>query len=115
MGIRKKPHDPGRSVMRMLMPLQLPPDPFNPAVREGTAGKKIQRILEAIKPEAVYFSEQNGRRGGTLVVNVKDPSDVPMLAAPWFLTFNAEVEFRIAMTPEDLARANLGALGKKWA
>jgi len=50
-----------------------------------------------------------------LVVNVKDPSEVPMLAEPWFLTFNAEVEFRIAMTPEDLARANLGALGKKWA
>jgi len=100
--------------MRMLMHVQLPLEPFNTAVRDGTAGKKIQRILEAIKPEAVYFSEQNGRRGGTLVVNVKDPSEVPMLAEPWFLTFNAEVEFRIAMTPEDLARANLGALGKKW-
>ena len=93
--------------MRMLMHVQLPLEPFNTAVRDGTAGQKIQRILEAIKPEAVYFSEQNGRRGGTLVVNVKDPSEVPMLAEPWFLTFNAEVEFRIAMTPEDLARANL--------
>ena len=101
--------------MRMLMHVQLPLEPFNTAVRDGTAGQKIQRILEAVKPEAVYFSEHHGRRGGTLVVNVKDPSDVPMLAEPWFLTFNAEVEFRIAMTPEDLARANLGALGKKWA
>ncbi|MBZ5590844.1 MAG: panthothenate synthetase [Acidobacteriia bacterium] len=101
--------------MRMLMHVQLPLEPFNTAVRDGTAGQKMQRILEAIKPEAAYFSEQNGKRGGTLVVNVKDPSDVPMLAEPWFLTFNAEVEFRIAMTPEDLARANLDALGKKWA
>ncbi len=75
----------------------------------------MKRILEAIKPEAVHFSEQDGRRGGTLVVNVKDPSDVPVLAEPWFLTFNAQVEFRIAMTPEDLARSNLEALGKKWA
>jgi hypothetical protein len=50
-----------------------------------------------------------------LVVNVADPSAVPTLAEPWFLTFNAEVEFRIAMTPEDLARASLDALGKKWA
>jgi len=48
-------------------------------------------------------------------VNVNDPSDVPVLAEPWFLTFNAEVEFRIAITPEDLSRANLDALGKKWA
>ncbi|HLY20577.1 MAG TPA: hypothetical protein VKR61_25290 [Bryobacteraceae bacterium] len=75
----------------------------------------MQKILEAIKPEAAYFSEHNGRRGGTLVVNVNSPSDVPALAEPWFLTFNAEVQFRIAMTPEDLARAGLEALGKKWA
>jgi len=38
-----------------------------------------------------------------------------VLAEPWFLTFNAHVEFRVAMTPEDLGRANLDALGKKWA
>ncbi|MCW5983424.1 MAG: panthothenate synthetase [Bryobacteraceae bacterium] len=100
--------------MRMLMHVQLPLEPFNTAVREGTAGQKIQQILEAIRPEAVYFTEQNGHRGGTLVVNVDDASDVPKLAEPWFLTFNAEVEFRIAMTPEDLARADLGGLGKKW-
>ena len=49
--------------MRMLMHVQLPLEPFNTAVRDGTAGQKIQRILEAIKPEAVYFTEQNGRRG----------------------------------------------------
>jgi len=101
--------------MRMLMHVQFPLEPFNTAVREGTAGEKIQRILETTKPEAVYFSERNGRRGAVLVVNVADPSAVPTLAEPWFLTFNAEVEFRIAMTPEDLARASLDALGKKWA
>ncbi len=101
--------------MRMLMHVRFPLEPFNSAVRNGTAGEKIQRILESVKPEAVYFTEQNGHRGGTLVVNVKDSSEVPALAEPFFLTFNAEVEFRIAMTPEDLARSGLDALGKKWA
>ena len=101
--------------MRMLIHVRFPLEPFNSAVRNGTAGEKIQRILESIKPEAVYFTEQNGHRGGTLVVNVKDSSEVPALAEPFFLTFNAEVEFRIAMTPEDLARSGLDALGKKWA
>ena len=100
--------------MRMLLYVQFPLEPFNTAVRDGSAGPKIQKILEAIKPEVAYFSEQNGRRGGTFVVNVNDPSEVPSLAEPWFLTFNAEVEFRIAMKPEDLGRANLEALGKKW-
>jgi hypothetical protein len=101
--------------MRMLMHVQFPLEPFNTAVRDGTVGPKMQRILEAIKPEAAYFSEHRGRRGAVLVVDVKDASAVPVLAEPWFLTFNAEVEFRVAMTPEDLARANLDALGKKWA
>jgi len=101
--------------MRMLMHVRFPLEPFNSAVRNGTAGEKIQRILESVKPEAVYFTEQHGHRGGTLVVNVKDSSEVPALAEPFFLTFNAEVEFRIAMTPEDLARSGLDALGKKWA
>ena len=66
--------------MRMLMHVRFPLEPFNSAVRNGTAGEKIQRILESIKPEAVYFTEQNGHRGGTLVVNVKDSSEVPALA-----------------------------------
>lgn len=101
--------------MRMLMQIKFPLEPFNSAVRDGSAGHKIQKILEAIKPEAAYFSEQDGHRGGVLVVNMKEASDIPSLAEPWFLTFNAHVEFRIAMTPEDLAHANLDALGKKWA
>jgi hypothetical protein len=101
--------------MRMLMHVQFPIEPFNTAVRDGSIGPKMQRILDAIKPEAAYFTEQDGRRGGLLVVDVKDASAIPVLAEPWFLVFNAEVEFRIAMTPEDLMRANLEALGKKWA
>jgi hypothetical protein len=101
--------------MRVLMQIKFPLEPFNAAVRDGSVGHKIQKILEASKPEAAYFTEQGGHRGGVLVVNLKEASDLPSLAEPWFLTFNAHVEFRIAMTPEDLAHANLDALGKKWA
>ncbi len=101
--------------MRMLMHVHFPLEPFNSAVRDGSIGQKMHKILEAIKPEAAYFCEHNGQRGGTLVVNLNDPSDVPRLAEPWFLTFNAQVEFRVAMTPDDLAHANLESLGKQWA
>jgi hypothetical protein len=100
--------------MRMLMHIKLPLGPFNSAVRDGSIEPKMKRILEATNPEASYFSEQDGHRGGILIVNVNEPADVPRLAEPWFLTFNAEVEFRIAMTPEDLARADLAALGRTW-
>jgi hypothetical protein len=48
------------------------------------------------------------------VVDLKDASGIPRFAEPWFLTFHAHVEFRVAMTPEDLGRSNLDSMGKKW-
>jgi hypothetical protein len=100
--------------MRMLMNVIFPTEPFNDAIRDGSVGPKIQKILAFIKPEAVYFTEQNGARGAVLAVDVKDASQIPALAEPWFLIFDADVEFRIAMTPDDLVRADLEAIGRKW-
>jgi hypothetical protein len=100
--------------MRMLLDLVFPHEPFNAAVRQGTVGDTINKIVEATKPEAVYFTEQDGRRAAILVVNVESPAQVPALAEPWFLNFNAECRFRIVMTPDDLKRSNLAELGKKW-
>jgi len=103
------------AIMRMLLNVKLPNTEFNTAVRDGSAGKKIGQILEELKPEAVYFTEQHGQRTALLIVDVEDPSKIPMLAEPWFLTFNANVELRIVMTPEDLKKAGLEELGRKWS
>jgi hypothetical protein len=99
----------------MLMEVKLPLEPFNTAVRNGTAGQIIGKILEAAKPEAAYFTERDGCRGAIIVVHVDDVSQIPELAEPWFLHFNANCQFRIAMTPDDLKKAGLEELGKKWA
>jgi hypothetical protein len=101
--------------MRMLLKVKLPLEPFNTAVKDGTAGKKMKAILDALKPEAAYFTEHDGQRGGILVINLENSSQVPKFAEPWFLTFNASCEFQIAMTPEDLGKAGLEELGRKWA
>jgi len=100
--------------MRVLLHVKLPHEPFNTAVRKGTAGERIQQILAEIKPEAVYFTEYDGRRGAILIVDVADPSKVPSLAEPFFLSFNADVEFHMVMTPEDLGKSGLDSIGKKW-
>jgi hypothetical protein len=100
--------------MRMLMNVHLPHAPFNAAVKDGTAAEKLNKILEAIKPEAVYFTEQNGHRGAVLIVNVSEPSKVPAMAEPFFLTFEADVEFRIVMSPDDLKHSHLDGIGKSW-
>ena len=100
--------------MRMMLELRFPLEPFNTAVRDGSAGPTMMKILDDLKPEAAYFGEHDGCRGGWLVIDVKSPSEVPRFAEPWFLKFNAETKFRICMLPQDLGAANLEALGKKW-
>ena len=101
--------------MKMLMQVRIPHQEFNTAVRDGTAGEKLNRILEETKPQAVYFTEFHGQRGAIMIVDLEDPSKVPAFAEPWFLTFNADVEFHAVMSPDDLKRAGLDSLGKKWS
>jgi hypothetical protein len=100
--------------MRMLLHVRIPNEAFNDAVRDGTVGQKIQKILEDTKPEAVYFTEYEGYRGSLQVIDVSDPAQVPKYAEPWYLLFDAECEFRVVMTPEDLGRAKLESVGEKW-
>ena len=101
--------------MRFLLKVNIPNDTGNAAARTGTLGKTIKAILDDQKPEAVYFTEIGGRRTVVMIVELADASKIPMYAEPWFLTFNADIEFHPVMTPDDLKRAGLDALGKKWA
>ncbi len=101
--------------MRMLLHARIPHEKFNAAVRDGSVGRKMKKILDETKAEAVYFTEYDGQRGAIMIINIDDPSEVPKFAEPWFLSFNADVQFHIAMTPEELGRAGLEKLGKKWS
>ena len=100
--------------MRMLLSVTIPHEPFNTLVRQKKAGPILQRILEELKPEAAYFTERDGTRGGTFIIDVADPSRIPFYAEPFFLSFNADVRFHVVMSPQDLAKAGLDALGEKW-
>jgi Protein of unknown function (DUF3303) len=101
--------------MRFVLHVSLPVDKFNQAVRDGSARQKLARILEDTQPEAAYFCGKDGKRGGFLIVNMSDASEMPRFAEPWFLNFDATVEFLPAMTPQDLQRAGLDQIAKKWA
>jgi len=98
--------------MRMLIDITIPEEPFNTLVRKGTAGATIQKIMESIKPEAIYFTDQDGHRGAVMIADVKDASAIPGIAEPFFLTFNAQCKFRIAMTAGDLAKSGIDEIAK---
>ena len=101
--------------MRMMMHVSFPVDVFNAAVRDGSAGAKIRKILDQLKPEAVYFTDHFGKRSAFVVVHMTENSEIPKFAEPWFLLFNASIEIHAAMTPADLGAAGLDDLGKMWA
>ena len=101
--------------MKMLLTVEFPAEPFNSLVRSGEIGDLLGSILEDMKPEVAYFTEQDGKRGGMFVVDLKSPSDVAVFAEPFFLKLHADCKFRVLMSPQDLQKAGLDSLGKKWA
>jgi hypothetical protein len=94
--------------MRMLMKVSMPVEAGNRAAVDGSLPKTIQAILAEQKPEAAYFVGENGKRTGYIFLDLKNTSDIPLIAEPWFLAFNASVEITPAMTVEDLAAAGPG-------
>ena len=100
--------------MRMLVDIQFRLEPFNTLVKNGTAGQIIEEILGDLKPEAAYCAARDGNRGGTIVLDIAEASGLPAVAEPFFLRFNASVSFHPCMTPEDLGKTGLEALGNKY-
>jgi len=92
----------------MLLKATIPVEAGNAAVVNGTLGTTIQKILAELKPEAAYFTEDAGERTGWVFFDMKNSSELPSIAEPWFLAFNAKVTIRPAMNSQDLAEGMPG-------
>ncbi|MCC6712535.1 MAG: DUF3303 family protein [Candidatus Dadabacteria bacterium] len=91
--------------MRFMFKVNISVEAGNEAARRGELGPKIQAILEEQKPESIYFLADNGERTAVFVIEMNDASDIPRIAEPWFLAFDAALEVQPVMTPADLAKA----------
>lgn len=100
--------------MRMMLTARFPVETFNPLVRTGEAGVLLQSILDDLKPEAVYFTDESGQRSAILIIDMASASDLPRFVEPFFLKFNADCTLKVVMGPDDLAKAGLPELGQKW-
>jgi hypothetical protein len=91
--------------MRFLLKVNIPVESGNAAAKAGKLGATIQSILADMKPEAAYFTDNNGQRSGFIFLEMRDASQIPAIAEPWFLAFNASIELHPVMVPDDLAKA----------
>jgi hypothetical protein len=92
----------------MMLHVSIPVETGNAAALKGTLGSTIQQILADLRPEAAYFYEDNGLRTGFIIFDMKESSQLPAVAEPWFLAFNAHITVRPAMTLQDLSEGMPG-------
>jgi hypothetical protein len=90
--------------MRMLLKMQMDVEAGNRAIKDGSFGQMLERVMEQIKPEAAYFTAIDGKRTGLIFFDLEEPSQIPAIAEPFFMTVGAAIEFLPVMTPEDVQK-----------
>jgi hypothetical protein len=104
--------------VRILITFSINPEKGDQLIKEGRIGETMESILEDLQPEAAYFTDVEGTRGGFLVVNMEDASQVPAITEPLLLGVGATVHMQPVMTPEDLRGAAgeaLQQMGQKYS
>lgn len=91
--------------MRIMIRWTVPAAQGNKAIASGAMQESIDSMLRNLKPEAAYFLANDGKRGGIMVFDMDDPSQIPQIAEPLFQALEAEVEFVPVMNADDLRKA----------
>ena len=98
--------------MRMMLKVTLPVESANKAIRDGSLPKLLQSTLEELKAEAAYFYPEDGKRAAHIFFDMRDVTQIPAIAEPFFMQLNAAVEFVPVMNADDL-RAGLDKASRK--
>ncbi|MDR3373180.1 MAG: hypothetical protein P4L98_05560 [Ancalomicrobiaceae bacterium] len=95
--------------MRMMLRTHIDAIKGSEALKAGALQKAIGAFIEKFKPEATYFTNDNGMRTGIFFFDMKDSNLMPVIAEAFF-DVGCTVTLQPCMTPEDL-HAGLAAEG----
>jgi hypothetical protein len=90
--------------MKFLLRLRMPTEHGNKMLQDPNFPKKLEGILNQIKPEAVYFSPMDGERGIYLVVNLPSADMIATIVEPLWMTFNCKLDLEPLMELADLQK-----------
>ncbi|WP_328676687.1 hypothetical protein OG905_23215 [Streptomyces sp. NBC_00322] len=88
--------------MRVLLTVEMDTEKANKAITGKTLPQTMKSVLDRVKPEAVYFGAQDGMRTGYIVFDLKEASDIPTVAEPFFQELGAKVSIVPVMTFDDV-------------
>jgi len=94
----------------MLLTARLDTETANHAASDGTMLKMIEGVIEQLKPEATYFTPSEGDRACFFIFDMKDASEMPGIAEPFFQA-DAKVHLQPIMNLDDLTKG-LSSMGK---
>ncbi len=97
--------------MRVLLKVSMDTEKANEAIQNGTLPKLIEASLEQIKPEAAYFTSENGQRTAYMVFDMQDSSQMPVISEPFFMHLGAKITYTPVMNYEDVQKG-LSQLGR---
>jgi hypothetical protein len=90
--------------MRTLLRVTFEVTAANKAISDGSFSQIMQSTVDRLKPEATYFYAEGGNRSCFIVFDLKDSSEMPVIAEPFFMGMNAKVEISPVMNAEDLQK-----------
>jgi len=97
--------------MRVLLKASMDTEKANEAISNGTLPKLIEASLEQIKPEAAYFTSENGQRTAFLFFDMQDSSQMPVISEPFFMHLGAKITYTPVMNYDDVQKG-LSQLGR---
>jgi hypothetical protein len=90
--------------MRTSLKVSMDVNAGNTAISDGSFPKVLKETMDRINPEATYFYAENGNRSCFMVFDLKDSSEIPGIAEPFFMVLKAKVEFAPVMNLEDMQK-----------
>jgi hypothetical protein len=90
--------------MRMMLRAVMDTPTGNAAIRDGSMGEAVGRLMEMLHPEAAYFAPEDGKRACFMVFDMDDPADLPVISEPLFSDMQARVTIVPCMNVEDLQK-----------
>lgn len=90
--------------MRLMLKFTIPVEKGNAAEKDGSLAAAIDALIEQVRPEAAYFTLEQGKRAGIVIFEESDQARLTTINEPLFAKLDAAIEIMPVLSADDLRR-----------